>query len=43
MTQTENIRTSQGTAGGAEISDGQKWFSYLFYGRTDFYDLPNAW
>jgi hypothetical protein len=37
MTQTENIRASQGTAG------GQKWFSYLFYGRTDFYDLPNAW
>ena len=43
LTQTENIRASQGTAGGAEISDGQKWFSYLFYGRTDFYDLPNAW
>lgn len=43
LTQTENIRTSQGTAGGAEISDAQKWFSYLFYGRTDFYDLPNAW
>jgi ectoine hydroxylase-related dioxygenase (phytanoyl-CoA dioxygenase family) len=43
LTQTENIRTSQGTAGGAKISDAQKWFSYLFYGRTDFYDLPNAW
>ena len=43
LTQTENIRSSRGTAGGAEISDAQKWFSYLFYGRTDFYDLPNAW
>ena len=43
LTQSENIRTAHGTAGGANISDGQKWFSSFFYGRPDFYDLPNAW
>ena len=43
LTQSENIRTAHGTAGGAKISDGQKWFSSVFYGRSDFYDLPNAW
>jgi hypothetical protein len=42
LTQSENIKTARGTSDGAQISDMQKWFSYLFYGRTDFYDLPNA-
>jgi hypothetical protein len=43
LTQSEIIRTARGTVDGAKISDGQKWFSSLFYGRSDFYDLPNAW
>ena len=42
LTQTENINTARGTSNGAKISDMQKWFSYLFYSRSDFYDLPNA-
>jgi len=42
LTQTENINTARGTDNGAEISSGQKLFSWLFYGRSDFYDLPNA-
>lgn len=42
LTQTENINTARGSSDGAQISDMQKWFSYLFYGRPDFYDLPNA-
>jgi len=42
LTQSENIKTARGTVDGAEISSGQKWFSWLFYGRSDFYDLPNA-
>ena len=42
LTQSENIKTARGSVGGAEISTGQKWFSWLFYGRKDFYDLPNA-
>jgi hypothetical protein len=42
LTQSENINTARGTADGAKISDMQKWFSYFFYSRSDFYDLPNA-
>jgi hypothetical protein len=42
LTQSENIRTARGTVDGAKISFGQKIFSKLFYGRSDFYDLPNA-
>ena len=42
LTQSENIRTSRGTDNGANIGVFQKWFSYLFYGDVDFYDLPNA-
>jgi hypothetical protein len=42
LTQSENIRTSRGTDNGANIGIVQKWFSYLFYGDVDFYDLPNA-
>jgi len=41
ITQSENIKTSRGTVDGAEISTIQKLFSWIFYGRTDFYDLPN--
>lgn len=42
LTQSENINTARGTDNGVEISNGQKMFSWLFYGRSDFYDLPNA-
>jgi hypothetical protein len=42
LTQRENINTARGSSDGAKISDMQKWFSYLFYSRSDFYDLPNA-
>jgi len=42
LTQSENIRTSRGSDNGANIGYMQKWFSYLFYGNSDFYDLPNA-
>lgn len=41
-TQTENIKSSRGTDNGAKISLGQKIFSYIFYGNSDYYDLPNA-
>jgi hypothetical protein len=42
LTQSENIRTSRGSDNGANIGYLQKMFSYLFYGNSDFYDLPNA-
>jgi hypothetical protein len=42
LTQRENIEPARGTVEGAEISSGQKLFSWLFYGRSDFYDLPNV-
>lgn len=42
MTQRENIKSARGTDEGATISIGQKLFSYVFYGRSDFYNLPNA-
>jgi hypothetical protein len=42
LTQTDNIQSSRGTANGAVISWPQRVFSYLFYGKGDFYDLPNA-
>jgi hypothetical protein len=42
MTQSENIKSARGTDNGAEISIFQKAYSWLFYGRTDFYDLPNV-
>jgi hypothetical protein len=41
LTQSENIRTARGSDN-ADIGSFQKWFSYLFYGNKDFYDLPNA-
>jgi hypothetical protein len=42
LTQTDNIQSSRGTVNGAEVGWGQRVFSYLFYGKSDFYDLPNA-
>jgi hypothetical protein len=41
-TQTENIRTSRGSDNGVDIGIAQQAFSYLFYGDSDFYNLPNA-
>jgi ectoine hydroxylase-related dioxygenase (phytanoyl-CoA dioxygenase family) len=41
-TQYENIRTARGSDNGVDIGLSQKAFSYLFYGNTGFYDLPNA-
>ena len=40
-TQRENIKSSRGSVEGAEISVFQKIFSFLFYGNSDYYDLPN--
>lgn len=42
FTQGENIKSSRGTDNGAEVGIFQKLFSYLFYGDSSFYDLPNA-
>jgi len=41
-TQSENIRTARGSTDGIDIGIPQKIFSYLFYGNSGFYDLPNA-
>ena len=41
-TQGENIRTARGSTDGISIGLPQQMFSYIFYGRSDFYDLPNA-
>jgi len=40
-TQQDNIRSSRGSDNGAMIGIPQKIFSYLFYGNSEFYDLPN--
>lgn len=42
LTQSENIRTSRGSSNGIHIGFFQKIFSYIFYGNSNFYDLPNA-
>jgi ectoine hydroxylase-related dioxygenase (phytanoyl-CoA dioxygenase family) len=42
MTQQDNIMSARGSDNGANIGWAQKVFSQLFYGRSDFYDLPNA-
>jgi hypothetical protein len=42
LTQSENIKSSRGSDNGAQVGWFQKIFSYLFYGKSDFYDLPNA-
>ena len=42
LTQGEIIRTVRGSDNGIDVGGGQQWFSYMFYGNKDFYDLPNA-
>ena len=42
LTQKEIIKTSGGSDNGSKIGWMQKLFSYVFYGNSDFYDLPNA-
>lgn len=42
LTQNENIRTARGSSDGVDVGIRQKAFSYLFYGDSKFYDLPNA-
>ena len=42
LTQSENISSARGSDNGANIGYFQKIFSYLFYGNSNFYDLPNA-
>ena len=41
LTQGENIRTARGSDNGVNIGWVQKMFSFIFYGETEFYDLPN--
>jgi len=42
LSQRENIQSARGTDNGETVGMGQKIFSWLFYGNSDFYDLPNA-
>lgn len=42
ITQNTNIESARGSDNGAKIGLFQKIFSYLFYGDSSFYDLPNA-
>ena len=42
MTQQTNIQTARGSDNGVSIPPHQKVFSFIFYGNSDFYDLPNA-
>jgi hypothetical protein len=42
LTQSDNIQSARGTDNGEKVGLPQKIFSYLFYGNSDFYDLPNA-
>jgi hypothetical protein len=42
LTQSENITSARGSDNGANIGEFQKMFSYVFYGNSKFYDLPNA-
>jgi len=42
LTQYENIKSSRGSDNGAQISVFQKIFSFLFYGNSNYYDLPNV-
>lgn len=41
LTQHININSARGTSGGAKIGQGQKLFSYLFYGDKNYYDLKD--
>jgi hypothetical protein len=43
LTQNEIIETSGGSDKGANIGIFQKLYSLLFYGNSNFYDLPNAY
>jgi len=43
LTQSTNINSAQGSVNGAKIGFFQKIFSTLFYGNSDFYDLPNGY
>jgi ectoine hydroxylase-related dioxygenase (phytanoyl-CoA dioxygenase family) len=40
--QKENISSARGSDQGATIGMPQKMFSYLFYGKSDYYDLKNV-
>ena len=42
LSQQVNIQSARGSDNGVKIPFLQKAFSYLFYGNTKFYDLPNA-
>lgn len=42
LTQSENINSARGSDNGANIGIPQQIFSYIFYGNSKFYDLPNA-
>lgn len=42
LTQGTNIQTSRGTSAGANIPLSQKIFSFLAYGDSNYYDLPDA-
>jgi len=42
LTQRENINSARGSDNGVTIGFGQRLFSYLFYGNSKFYDLPNV-
>ena len=42
FSQNEIKRTSGGTHSGIQIGIFQKIYSYLFYGNSNFYDLPNV-
>lgn len=42
LTQDVNIQSARGSDNGAKIGFFQKLFSYLYYGDSNFYDLPNA-
>ncbi len=41
LSQSENITSARGSDNGAKIGHLQKIFSYLYYGDSTFYDLPN--
>ena len=42
MMQNETVRTTRGSGNGISISPMQRIFSYLFYGDSDYYDVPNT-
>ena len=42
LTQKININSARGSDNGSKVGLLQKMFSFLFYGDSNFYDLPNA-